>query len=403
VAVRRPDPRWWPSESFDGCPLRLILRERDITSVFRFLKIRGWSRSAIAAATGMSETRVRAICQARQRVTSYDVLARVADGLLIDRGLLGLAYYDSDSRGPGGSDSTALAGTSNALHLYQRSAAWHGDMYWTSAPQVLYAVAQAHTELGTWLTGRITGHGTPALAAALARSALLTARLALFDLGKPAAAGSWLAVARDAAERTGDALLVATVLGHLAFLPGFGRDPEQARSLLAAAQRVGQRAGPLLRSWLHCVASEVEARAGCGTASRHQIDRAEAALAQAHGEPVPPWLEFYDADRLDCFAGYAALIAGDRTEATARLESALAGIAETNGKQRSVVLADLAGASVPDLDRVADWLTRAVDALAVDWYETGLNRVREVLPVLRDSGHDTAVPERVRAIAAARP
>ena len=45
--------------------------------------------------TGMSETRVRQISQGRQRVTSYEVLERIADGLSIPRPRLGLAARDS--------------------------------------------------------------------------------------------------------------------------------------------------------------------------------------------------------------------------------------------------------------------------------------------------------------------
>lgn len=69
-----------------------ILRERDMAAVFRFLSARGWSRAALAAATGLSETRVRGVVQGKQRIASYEVLERIADGLRIDRGLLGVAY-----------------------------------------------------------------------------------------------------------------------------------------------------------------------------------------------------------------------------------------------------------------------------------------------------------------------
>ncbi|WP_322768496.1 hypothetical protein [Frankia sp. Cr1] len=39
--------------------------------------------------------------------------------------------------------------------------------------------------------------------------------------------------------------------------------------------------------------SKIEARAGAGPASRHQIDLAQAALAEDH--PAPAWFDFYDA------------------------------------------------------------------------------------------------------------
>jgi transcriptional regulator with XRE-family HTH domain len=88
--TRRPDPQWWTSGVHEGRPLRDFLAERDIQSLFCFLRDHGYSRSALAAASGLAETRVRSIAQGKQLVTSYDVLVRIADGFGIDRGLLGV-------------------------------------------------------------------------------------------------------------------------------------------------------------------------------------------------------------------------------------------------------------------------------------------------------------------------
>lgn len=91
-APRRIDAIWWTTAHFAGKPVAAALRRRDVTTIFRFLKARGWSTSAMAAATGLSENRVRAVTQGKQTIMSYDVLERVAQGLAIDRGLMGLAY-----------------------------------------------------------------------------------------------------------------------------------------------------------------------------------------------------------------------------------------------------------------------------------------------------------------------
>ncbi|MDH6464308.1 hypothetical protein M2302_004506 [Micromonospora sp. A200] len=167
-------------------------------------------------------------------------------------------------------------------------------------------------------------------------------------------------------------------------------------SVDAALQHTWHGVSPAVRSWLHCVASEVEARAGAGTASRHQID-----LATAIGtETTPPeWLDFYDAGRLHSFAGYAALASGDHAEATKQLTEALAGLPAAGAKQRSVVLAS---AHSDNGDRAADYLNQAMDALNTDWYGTGLDRVRAVRPVLRDSRHGAQLDERIAALAASR-
>jgi transcriptional regulator with XRE-family HTH domain len=86
------DPAWWDDAAVDGRPLREALARRDIAAVFRFLRCRGFSRSRIAALTGLSETRVRQVGQGQQQVSTYEVLERVALGLGIPRTYLGLGY-----------------------------------------------------------------------------------------------------------------------------------------------------------------------------------------------------------------------------------------------------------------------------------------------------------------------
>lgn len=88
---RQIDPLMWTSAVFEGRPLADALRRRDMTTVFRYLRTRGWSHAAIAAATGLSENRVRTVLHG-SKIISYDVLERIAEGLRIERGLLGLAY-----------------------------------------------------------------------------------------------------------------------------------------------------------------------------------------------------------------------------------------------------------------------------------------------------------------------
>jgi tetratricopeptide (TPR) repeat protein len=100
------DPGWWDTASIDGRPLRDVLASRDMTTLFRFLRRRGLSRARIAGLTGLSETRVRQIWQGRQQITSYEVLERLAHGLNIPRGYLGLGYADAADPATGGSPVT---------------------------------------------------------------------------------------------------------------------------------------------------------------------------------------------------------------------------------------------------------------------------------------------------------
>ncbi|MEV0428235.1 hypothetical protein [Micromonospora sp. NPDC050495] len=74
----------------------------------------------------------------------------------------------------------------------------------------------------------------------------------------------------------------------------------------------------------------------------------------------------------------------------------------TAGKQRSVILADLASAHGSDGDHAAEYLNQAMDALHSDWYGTGLERVREVWPLLGGSRQGRQLDERIAALAASR-
>ena len=92
--TRAIDPNWWSRGTHNGVPLPDALRAHDISTVFNFLRARGWSRAAVATATCLTESRFREIALGRRRVTSYEVLERVAEGLHISRGLMGLAFSD---------------------------------------------------------------------------------------------------------------------------------------------------------------------------------------------------------------------------------------------------------------------------------------------------------------------
>lgn len=91
MSARQPiDPAWWNQEQIDGVPLRHIVAERDIKTVFQFLHKRGWSWGAIAQATDIGEQRVREIAGGKRRIENYDVYVRVAIGLNIPRDYMGV-------------------------------------------------------------------------------------------------------------------------------------------------------------------------------------------------------------------------------------------------------------------------------------------------------------------------
>ena len=110
-------------EEWDRPEMRAALSARDITRVYRLLQKIGFSQQKIAALTGQSQPEVSAIIHGR-KVMAYDVLARIADGLGVPRGYMGLAYVgngpadgqpppagaDPDPGGEGGGSGWAAGG-----------------------------------------------------------------------------------------------------------------------------------------------------------------------------------------------------------------------------------------------------------------------------------------------------
>jgi predicted XRE-type DNA-binding protein len=87
-AVRRSDvdPSVWQRPD-----MRRSLAARDMSAVFRLMQRHGVSQRAIAAMTGQSQSEVSEIIAGRRRVVSYDLLLRIAIGLNVPRGWMGLA------------------------------------------------------------------------------------------------------------------------------------------------------------------------------------------------------------------------------------------------------------------------------------------------------------------------
>src|SRR5215468_2318218 len=87
------DPEVWERPA-----MRAALANRDITTVYRLLQKAGFSQQRIAALSGQSQPEVSAIIHGR-RVQAYDVLSRIADGLGIPRGYIGLSYAMEPGQG----------------------------------------------------------------------------------------------------------------------------------------------------------------------------------------------------------------------------------------------------------------------------------------------------------------
>jgi transcriptional regulator with XRE-family HTH domain len=66
-------------------------------SFYRLLQRHGVSQCLIAALTEQSHSEVSEIIRGQRKVNAYDLLVRIADGLGVQRGLMGLACADGVS------------------------------------------------------------------------------------------------------------------------------------------------------------------------------------------------------------------------------------------------------------------------------------------------------------------
>ena len=126
------------------------------------------------------------------------------------------------------------------------------------------------------------------------------------------------------------------------------------------------------------------------------LRRAEDTLAAGTPHTSPDWLAWFSPVRLAAFRGNTELLAGHLSQARATLEGVLGRLDATDGKQRTVVLGDLAAVEAAGgrPDTACALLEQALDQLAVTWYATGMDRVREARRALA-GWQDTVAVQRV--------
>lgn len=288
-----------------------------------------------------------------------------------------------------------------AVESYATITARYRELYWTAPARSLLPATLGHTQFGVQLLDDGDRHVRRHLAGPVAESALLCARLAFFDLRQVVLAERCFEIAGTAVREADDHALAAAVLAHMSFVSGFAGDGARSEPLLDAAighARYG--AGPLLRSWLHCVHAEVSARTGAAERSVRHARQAEDSLSTRGAGPG--WLDFFDPARLAGFLGYSQLVAGRNQEAAASLGHAIEQLDDRAGKQRSVALLDLATAcAVADVEHGMDLAAQAFDLLEREPYGMAYGRIPALRRALEGTPKARVLDERVRMLPAA--
>lgn len=273
----------------------------------------------------------------------------------------------------------------------------HRRLYWTVQPTQLHPTVIEHARLGTALLTETSGMPRIALARALAETSLMAGRIEFFDLRRPERAAETYVRALQAAQEANEALLGAAILAHGAFVPGWAGDHATMIERMAGARAMARRAPAAAEvwAWLDCVEAECETRCGNVRAALHLLGHAEDVLAHASDVPVPvpEWMDWFSPVRLAAFKGNTQLRAGHTQAARDTLTKVLAELPSDAGKQRVVVLGDLAAVEAAEKHPVEACARaeEALDQLDASRYEMGMDRVREVRRALQSWAQEECV------------
>ncbi|MQY06480.1 tetratricopeptide repeat protein [Actinomadura macrotermitis] len=258
----------------------------------------------------------------------------------------------------------------------------HRRLYFSVQPAQLHPTVLEHTRLGTQLLAETTGVPRRILATALAESLLLVGRIEFFDLRQSEEADATYVRALQAAGEADDPLLGSAILAHAAFIPGWDNRRDEAAERMRAARTYARR-GPASAefwAWLDAVEAECETLCGHPREALRLISHGESVLAEGNENASPEWFNWFSPVSLAAFKGNTQLKAGQPAQAKATLQQVLTALGDSNAKQRSVILGDLAAVEVAQghPDQACAYAEQALDQLAVTWYATGMDRINEV-------------------------
>ncbi|SFS84594.1 Transcriptional regulator, contains XRE-family HTH domain [Saccharopolyspora flava] len=329
--------------------MRDALARRDVSEVYRQLRRHGVSQRQIAASTGQSQSEVSEILKGRQ-VMAYDVLARIADGLGIPRGYMGLAYD--------GATAMRVAKATNALEAEEdesvkrrkflshaaavtmgssvfgtEDSAWAPASASTPAParigmtdvQQIQAATKALRDLDYRYGG---GTCRDAVVAQLSwaqqlldstssdpvRKQLFVALADMhslagwtsFDVGLLDPARSHFGRALEFAKRADDDSLVASVLYRMGRVYLHYQEPNEALKLFQLGQIAAQESGSSLTVAVLC-ANEAWAYGMLNKPDQVQkmVGRTKDEFARANVDDAPDWVRFFTENDLHGMIGSA--------------------------------------------------------------------------------------------------
>ncbi|MEU6128854.1 helix-turn-helix transcriptional regulator [Saccharopolyspora sp. NPDC047091] len=334
---------------WDGREMRDALAARNVSEIYRQLRRIGVSQRQIAASTGQSQSEVSEILKGRQ-VMAYDVLARIADGLGIPRGYMGLAYDGAtamrvakSNSGPQAEEdesvkrrkflSHAAAVTMGAAVFGAEESTWVPSNVQTPAPmrigmtdvQQIQAATKALRDLdyryggGTcrdavvaqlsWAQQLLDANASDQVKRKLYVSLADMHSLAgwtSFDTGLLDPARGHFGKALEFAKQAEDDSLVASVLYRMGRVYLHYQEPNEALKLFQLGQIAAQESGSSLTVAVLC-ANEAWAYGMLNKPEQVQkmVGRTKDEFARANVAEAPDWVRFFNENDLHGMIGSA--------------------------------------------------------------------------------------------------
>ncbi|ATE51899.1 MULTISPECIES: helix-turn-helix transcriptional regulator [Actinosynnema] len=334
-------------EVWDQQEMRDALAKREISTVYRLLRRHGVSQRQIAALTGQSQSEVSEILKGRQ-VMAYDVLTRIATGLGVPRGYMGLAYDEATAvrvaataEAPHSEEDEsvkrrkflahAAAITVGAAVFGTDSGSWTGSPAQTPAPGRIGMTDVRQVEAATKALRTLDyqyGGGScrdavvaqlswgqqmlGANATELVKERLYVALADLhnlagwtsFDTGLYDSARNHFGQALSLAKQGRKEELVANILYRMGRVYLHQDAPDDALKVFQLGQLAAQNSGSELAVGILC-ANEAWAYAkmGSDTQALKLLGRARDEFARANVAEAPAWARFFDANDLSAMVG----------------------------------------------------------------------------------------------------
>ncbi|SDC20541.1 helix-turn-helix domain-containing protein [Actinokineospora iranica] len=409
------DPSVWQEPE-----TRAALRVRDIGTVYRQLKRHGVSQRRIAALTGQSQPEVSEIMRGRQ-VMAYEVLSRIADGLGVPRGLMGLAYDSprvASCAGPteGESDverrgfiglvaKAAVVGLSGAeldsIRVLHQATPMPGRIGHADVSNLETTVqffrAQDDQFGGGAVKSAVVGHlewATGMLESPAADDVRNRLRIALadmhslagwvsFDLGAHEQANRHFANALVLAKESKEHALASKVLFQMGRVYLHQKEPENALKIFQLGQMSAQDANSHRAVALNlAVSAWAHAEMGNAEQTKSLLAHASGELSRDNGQDIPTWLNFMGVAEIEGISGmaYTALSGHDRSFADLGIQHA----------SRSFEMRDESDAR----SRASDLIAIAANNLRAGNVTEGIRAASDVLPRL-DSVRSTRLMDRL--------